>query len=44
MPRAGLLEEDPESQAMPQQGAGSLESVGRRIADGDHEGAARQFV
>jgi pimeloyl-ACP methyl ester carboxylesterase len=35
---------DPESQAMLQQGAGSDESVGRKIADGDHEGAARQFV
>jgi pimeloyl-ACP methyl ester carboxylesterase len=40
----GLLEEDPESQEMLQQGARSLEAVGRRIAEGDHEGAARQFV
>jgi pimeloyl-ACP methyl ester carboxylesterase len=29
---------------MLQQGARSDESVGRRIADGDHDGAARQFV
>jgi len=40
----GLLEEDPESQEMLQQGARSLEAVGRRIAEGDHDGAARQFV
>jgi pimeloyl-ACP methyl ester carboxylesterase len=39
-----LLEGDAESQAMLQQGAGSLESVGKRIAEDDHEGAARQFV
>ena len=29
---------------MLRQGARTLESVGRRIAHGDHEGAARQFV
>jgi len=40
----GLLEEDPESQEILQQVARSLESVGRRIAQGDHDGAARQFV
>jgi pimeloyl-ACP methyl ester carboxylesterase len=40
----GLLEEDPDSQEILQQGARSLEAVGRRIAQGDHEGAARQFV
>jgi pimeloyl-ACP methyl ester carboxylesterase len=40
----GLLEEEPESQEMLQQSARSLEAVGRRIAQGDHEGAARQFV
>jgi pimeloyl-ACP methyl ester carboxylesterase len=39
-----LVWDDPESQAMLQQAARSDESVGRRIADGDHEGAARQFV
>ena len=40
----GLLEEDSESQELLRQGARSLEAVGRRIAEGDHEGAARQFV
>jgi pimeloyl-ACP methyl ester carboxylesterase len=39
-----LLEEDLESRAMLQQVARSLEAVGGRIAEGDHEGAARQFV
>lgn len=29
---------------MVQRGAASLESVGRRIAEGDHEAAAEQFV
>jgi len=43
-PLWGLLEGDAESEAMLEQGARSLESVGRRIAEGDHEGAARQFV
>jgi pimeloyl-ACP methyl ester carboxylesterase len=43
-PLWSLLAGDAESQAMLQQGAGSLESVGRRIAEGDGEGAARQFV
>src|SRR5918994_3669339 len=43
-PLWGLLEGDRESQEMLQEGASSLESVGRRIAEGDHEGAARQFV
>ena len=43
-PLWGLLEDDAESQEMLQQGARSLEVVGRRIAEGDHEGAARQFV
>ena len=40
----GLLEEDPESQELLQQVARSVEAIARRIADGDHEGAARQFV
>ena len=40
----GLLEEDSESQEILQQVARSIEAVGRRIAEGDHEGAARQFV
>lgn len=39
-----LLEDDPGSQEILQQGARSVEAVGRRIAEGDHEGAARQFV
>jgi pimeloyl-ACP methyl ester carboxylesterase len=43
-PLWSLLEDDPESKALLEQGARSLESVGRRIAEGDHEGAARQFV
>ena len=43
-PLWSLLEDDPESLAILQQGARSLEAFGRRIADGDHEGAARQFV
>ncbi|MGH2969981.1 MAG: alpha/beta fold hydrolase, partial [Solirubrobacteraceae bacterium] len=43
-PLWALLEDDAESQEMLQQGAHSLEEVGRCIAEGDHEGAARQFV
>ena len=43
-PLWNLIEGDPESQEMLQQGASSLEAVGRRISEGDHEGAARQFV
>jgi pimeloyl-ACP methyl ester carboxylesterase len=43
-PLWSLLEGDPEAQEILQQGARSLDAVGRRIADGDHEGAARQFV
>ena len=43
-PLWGLLADDPDSQAMLSQGAESLESVGSRIAVGDHERAARQFV
>jgi hypothetical protein len=42
--RISLLKDDPESGAMLLQLAGILESVGRRIADGDHAGAAKQFV
>jgi pimeloyl-ACP methyl ester carboxylesterase len=40
----GLLDDDPESQEMLEQGARIMEAVGRRIAAGDHEGAARQFI
>lgn len=43
-PLWGLLADDPDSQAILAQGGESLESVGSRIAAGDHEGAARQFV
>jgi pimeloyl-ACP methyl ester carboxylesterase len=43
-PLWSLLEDDAETQEMLEQGARSLEAVGRRIAEGDHEGAARQFV
>lgn len=39
-----LLEGDAESQEMLKQGARGDEEVGRRIAAGDHEGAARHFV
>lgn len=43
-PLWGLLGDDPAAQEMLQQSAGSLQSVGGRIAADDHEGAARQFV
>jgi pimeloyl-ACP methyl ester carboxylesterase len=43
-PLWSLLEGDADGQEMLAQGARSLEEVGRRIAAGDHEGAARQFV
>jgi pimeloyl-ACP methyl ester carboxylesterase len=43
-PLWSLLEADPEMQEILQQGARSLDAVGRRIAAGDHEGAAQQFV
>jgi len=43
-PLWSLLESDPGTQEILQQGARSLDAVGRRIADGDHEGAARLFV
>ena len=43
-PLWGLLDGHAESQEMLQQGARNLEEVGRRIAAGDHEGAARHFV
>jgi pimeloyl-ACP methyl ester carboxylesterase len=43
-PLFSLLEDDPESRELLQQGARSDQAVGRRIAQGDHEGAARQFV
>lgn len=43
-PLWGLLADDPDSQAMLSHDDESLKSVGSRIAAGDHEGAARQFV
>jgi pimeloyl-ACP methyl ester carboxylesterase len=43
-PLWGLLEDDSESLELLQQAARSDQAVGRRIAEGDHEGAARQFV
>lgn len=43
-PLFALLAGDPESEAMLQQSVPAIESVGRRIAEGDHEGAARQFA
>lgn len=43
-PLFGLLEGDSESHEMLEQAGRSLEAVARRIADGNHEGAARQFV
>jgi pimeloyl-ACP methyl ester carboxylesterase len=43
-PLWSLLEGDAESRELLQRGARSLEEVGRRIAAGDHEGAARHFV
>jgi pimeloyl-ACP methyl ester carboxylesterase len=43
-PLWSLLEGDLDSQETLQAGARSLEEVGRRVAAGDHEGAARQFV
>jgi pimeloyl-ACP methyl ester carboxylesterase len=43
-PLWSLPDGDAESQAMLQQSARSLESVAKQIAEGDHEGAARQFV
>lgn len=43
-PLWSLLQHDPEAQEILRKSARSLDTVGRRIADGDHEGAARQFV
>jgi pimeloyl-ACP methyl ester carboxylesterase len=39
-----VLADDPAGRRFLEQGAASLEAVGRQIAEGDHEGAARQFV
>jgi pimeloyl-ACP methyl ester carboxylesterase len=43
-PLLGLLENDPEGQAMLQQTVRTVEVISRRIAEGDHEGGAHQFV
>jgi len=43
-PLWSLLEADATSKETLEQAGASLEAVGRRIAEGDHEGAARQFV
>ena len=43
-PLWSLLEGDPDNEKILEQGARSLEAVGRQIAEGDHQGAARQFV
>lgn len=43
-PLWSLLENDPENREMLEQGRRSLQAVGTRIAEGDHEDAARQFV
>jgi pimeloyl-ACP methyl ester carboxylesterase len=43
-PLWSLLADDPDSRAILSQSDQSLESVGSRIAAGDDEGAARQFV
>ncbi|MEX2500970.1 MAG: alpha/beta hydrolase, partial [Trueperaceae bacterium] len=43
-PLFGVLDDDPESQEMLARDAHTLAAIGKRIAEGDHEGAARQFV
>jgi pimeloyl-ACP methyl ester carboxylesterase len=43
-PLWSLLQRDQEAQEILRQSARSLDAVGRRIVDGDHEGAARQFA
>lgn len=43
-PLWGLLERDRGSQKILEQGKQVLEALAQRIAEGDHEGAARQFV
>jgi pimeloyl-ACP methyl ester carboxylesterase len=43
-PLWSLLANDPARHATNEQETRSFESVGRKIAQGDHEGAARQFV
>ena len=43
-PLMSVLANDPEGQKVLGQSAGSLQGVGAKIAEGDHEGAARQFA
>ena len=43
-PLLGLLEHDPDTGDVREKAAHSLRGVAERIAAGDHEGAARQFV
>jgi pimeloyl-ACP methyl ester carboxylesterase len=43
-PLWGLLDHDPGNQEIQERGAQVLEALAQRIAEGDHEGAARQFV
>jgi pimeloyl-ACP methyl ester carboxylesterase len=43
-PLLTLLTDDPEGERFLEQGAASVQGVGAKIAEGDHEGAARQFV
>jgi pimeloyl-ACP methyl ester carboxylesterase len=43
-PLFGVLDDDPEAQDMLARDAHTVATIGRRIADGEHEGAARQFV
>jgi pimeloyl-ACP methyl ester carboxylesterase len=43
-PLWSLLADDSEGQALLQRGAATIEAIGGRIAEGDHAGAARQFV
>jgi pimeloyl-ACP methyl ester carboxylesterase len=43
-PLWSLLRRDQAAQEILRQSARSLDAVGRRIVDGDHDGAARQFV
>jgi pimeloyl-ACP methyl ester carboxylesterase len=43
-PLLSVLGDDVEAQQMLVKGARSMEAIGKRIAEGDHEGAARLFV
>jgi pimeloyl-ACP methyl ester carboxylesterase len=43
-PLLSVVDDDDEAQRMLVHGARSMQAIGKRIAEGDHEGAARQFV